>query len=203
MVEEGKTKHLDMQDIRISANVKIPKYLLDRIAEASVPDEEGDSFFGELYKLDGNNVALTALVEGVKKGDTKNFVTFVCRKTKYKRLSKDIVRASKLMDILVNYDEKVNFDCFIRLRFTRRYRAKSIIHLPINITDLNNSPFNEIHGVHFVKKRGKEYEYEVILDLLENGGLQENILFKYDTKINKKMINEIYDIAKNISERFV
>jgi len=203
MVEEGKTENLDLQDVRITADVEVPKSLLDKVAGLCVPDEEGDCLFGELYKLDGNNVTLTALVEGVKKGGTKNSITFVCRKTKSKRLSIDFIRTSKLIDILADYDKKVIFDCFIRLQFARRYRAKSIVHLPINITDLNNSPFNEIHGVHFVKKRGKEYEYEVILDLLENGKLQENILFKYNAKIKKGMLNEIYDIAKNISERFV
>lgn len=176
--------------------------LLEKIGSVVDQDEDGDYIFVDSYKKD--NVGHIAIAGVLKpKGEGKYRIRCRCELGRGGRLGTGVVRISKLFEIISSIEEKVMVNSVLKLSFGRRKKHKTIISLPIKITDMPKTLYDEIHGVHFVKREGKSFKYEVILDLEENGALLETIIFKKLRNINASIIEDIIQQGIEISDDFV
>ena len=82
-------------------------------------------------------------------------------------------------------------------------RVKSIVHLPQKPLELPDMPFDRIQGMHLVKIDGSETKYDVFLEAPTQGVILENVIFKYSSKIDNNLANNILVEALKISDNFV
>ena len=176
--------------------------LLEKIRSVVAPDEDGDYIFIESYKIDNVGHIATAMVSK-SKGEGKYRIRYRCEIGKGGRLGKGVVSVSKLFEIISSIEEKMMVRSRLRLSFGRRQKHKTIISFPIKITDMPKTLYDEIHGIHFVKREGKSFKYEVILDLEENGALMEVIIYKKLTNIKESIVEDIIQQGIEISDGFV
>jgi hypothetical protein len=73
----------------------------------------------------------------------------------------------------------------------------------MKITDMAKMPYDEIHGIHFVKHEGRDSKYEVILDLERDGSLTELIICQKRMKIKGSILEDIIQEGMEISDGFV
>ena len=76
---------------------------------------------------------------------------------------------SKLFEIISYIKEEITVMCTLRLSFGRPRKYKTIISLPIKITDMPKAIYDEIHGMHFVKREGKGLNMMLYLTLKKTG----------------------------------
>jgi hypothetical protein len=62
---------------------------------------------------------------------------------------------------------------------------------------------DRIQGMHLVKLDGSETKYDVFLEVPTQGVIIENIVFKYSSKIDSNLANNILVEAVRISDKFV
>jgi len=176
--------------------------LLEKIGSVVAQDEDGDYMFLDSYKKDNvGHIAIAGVSKS--KGEGKYRIRCRCEIGRGGRLGKDVVSVSKLFEIISSIKEKMMVNSMLKLSFGRRKKHKTIISLPIKITDMPKTLYDEILGVHFVKHEGKSFKYEVILDLEENGALVETIIFKKLRNINASIIEDIIQQGIEISDGFV
>lgn len=176
--------------------------LLEKMRSVVAPDEDGDYIFVDSYKIDNVGHITTAMVSK-SKGEGKYRIRCRCEIGRGGRLAKGAVNVSKLFEITSSIKEKMMVSSMLRLSFGRRQKHKTIISLPIKITDMPKMLYDEIHGVHFVKHEGKSFKYEVILDLEENGALSEVIIYKELRTIKASIVEDIIQQGIEISNGFV
>jgi len=176
--------------------------VLEKIRNVVAPDEDGDYIFLDSYKI--ANVGHTAIAV-VSKSKSEGKYRIACKYEIMRggRLGKDIVSVSKLLEIIPAIKEKVMVNGRLRLLFGRRKKHKSIISLPMKITDMPKMLYDEIHGVHFVKNEGKNLKYEVILDIEENGALSETVIYKELRTIKASIVEDVKQQGIEISDGFV
>lgn len=196
-------KSFDISALRINFEASLPEDLLEIMGSVCPPDEDGDFVFVDSYKVEGVGHAASAIVSELKKGAKEFGFEFMYRVRRGGRLGKDVPRTSQLLEILSAIKEPVWFNCLLRFIFGKRSKTNTLINLPIKVTAQPNAPFNEIHGIHFVKLEKKELEYEVILDLLDEGGLMETVIFRHRNRISESTIEKIVRKAVEISNSFV
>ncbi len=185
--------------LEFSAKIILTAESIAEIHKISAPDSDGDNPFFDSYE---NHRALV----WVKKADEKTFQTeieFSYQAKKGGRLPKKLPRISQLVDILSPISQELTFECKASFLFSRKLRAKSIIHLPQKYSDLPDMPFDRIQGMHLVKLDGLETKYDVFLEVPAQGVIIENIVFKHRAKIDNMLANNILDEAINISDRFI
>ena len=66
-----------------------------------------------------------------------------------------------------------------------------------------NMPFDRIQGMHLVKLDGSETKYDVFLEAPTQGVILENVIFKYSSKIDNNLANNILVEAIKISDKFI
>lgn len=187
------------ESLEFKAKITLTADLIANIHKISAPDDDGDSPFLDSYE---NHRAIV----WVKKADEKTFqseIEFVYQARKGGRLRKKIPRVSQLINLLVPIDQKLTFECEASFLFRKRARAKSTYPLPQRSLDLPDMPFDRIQGMHFVKLNGLETKYDVFLEIPTRGVIIENIVFKYSSKVNSNLANNILVEALNISKKFV
>jgi hypothetical protein len=114
-----------------------------------------------------------------------------------------VVSVGKLFEILSLTEEEVPVMSKLSLSFSRRQKRKTVISLPIKITDMPETLYDEIHGMHFAKREGKGFKYDVILDLERDGSITEIIIYNKVTKIKESILEDIVQAGIEISDRFV
>ena len=176
--------------------------LLEKIGSMVAPDEDGNYIFIDSYKIDNVGHITTAMVSK-SKGEGKYRIRCRCEIGRGGRLGKGVASVSKLFEIISSIKEKMMVSSMLRLSFGRRQKHKTIISLPIKITDMPKTLYDEIHGVHFVKSEGKSFKYEVILDLEENGALMETVIYKKLRNIKASIVEDIIQQGIEISDGFV
>ena len=176
--------------------------LLEKMRSVVTPDEDGDYIFIDSYKIDNVGHIATAIVSK-SKGEGKYRIRCRCEIGRGGRLGKGVVSVSKLFEIMSSFKEKVMVISMLRLSLGRQKKHKAIISLPIKITDMPKMLYDEIHGVHFVKREGKSSKYEVILDLEENGALTETVTYRKLRNIKASIVEDIIQQGIEISDGFV
>lgn len=186
-------------DLEFSAKIILTADLIAKIHKLSTPDSDGDSPFLDSYE---NHRALV----WVKKADEKTFqsnIGFLYQAKKGGRLSRKLPRISQLIDLLSPISQQLTFECTASFLFSKKLRAKSIVHLPQKYLELPDMPFDRIQGMHLVKLDGSETKYDVFLEVPTQGVVIENIVFKYSSKIDSNLANNILVEAVKISDKFV
>lgn len=190
-------------ELRFSATLTLGDDFIGQIREASPPDESNDSLFVDSYKVDGGaHRAWVWVIEQDKKA--RGFrIEFNYEPTRGGRLRQDTPRISKLVDIASSIEEEVDISCQVSFRFGRQQKVKPIIPLPMKLLALPDMPFDEIDGLHLVKRGGKQREYDVILGLMGGGALLEMVFFDYHARIRETLADEIIRQAVRISDSFI
>ena len=186
-------------DLEFSAKITLTADLIAEIHRLSRPDSDGDSPFFDSYE---NHRALV----WVSKADEKTFqsyIGFTYEAKKGGRLSKKLARISQLIDLLSPISQQLTFECRASFLFSKKLRAKSIVHLPQKSLELPDMPFDRIQGMHLVKLDGSETKYDVFLEAPTQGVILENVIFKYTSKIDNNLASNILVEAVKISDRFV
>ncbi len=186
-------------DLEFSAKITLTADLIAEIHKLSSPDSDGDSPFFESYE---NHRALV----WVSKTDEKTFqsnISFKYEAKKGGRLGKKLPRISQLIDLLSPIDQQLTFECEASFLFSKKLRAKSIVHLPEKSLELPDMPFDRIQGMHLVKLDGSETKYDVFLETPTQGVIFENIMFKYSSKIENNLASNILVEALRISDKFI
>lgn len=196
-------KSYDITELRFSATLTLGDDLIGQIREASPPDESSDSLFLDSYKADGGTHRAWVWVIEQDRKARRFRIEFTYEQARGGRLPKDVPRISKLVDIASSIEEAVDISCHVSFQFGRRRKAKPIIPLPMKLMQSPDMPFDEIDGLHLVKRDGKGTKYDVILGLMGEGVLIETIFFGYRARIQETLVDEIIAEAARISNCFV
>ena len=186
-------------DLEFSAKITLTADLIAEIHKLSKPDSDGDSPFVDSYE---NHRALA----WVLKADEKTFqsnIFFTYETKKGGRLGKKQPRIVQLTDFLSRTNQKLTFECRASFQFGKRSHVKSIIHLPQKYLEMPDMPFDRIQGMHLVKLDGSETRYDVFLEAPTQGVILENVIFKYSSKFDNNLANNILVEALKISDNFV
>jgi len=189
----------NVTDLVFFAKITLTADLLAEIHRISPPDSDGDSPFFESYE---NHRASAWL----GKADEKTFqssIWFAYESKKRGKTREKIARISQLIDLLSPISPQLIFECRASFSFSKKMRAKSIVHLPQKALELPDMPFDRIQGMHLVKLDGLETKYDVFLEAPTQGVILENVIFKYSSKIDSNLANNVLAEAVKISDKFI
>jgi len=195
-------KKFNITELRFVFGTNLTDDLLKKIRSVVPPDKDGDSMFVESYKIDNVGHLVAAMVSK-STGEGIYNIRVICEKGRGRRLGKGVGSVSKLFEIISSIKEEITVMSTLRLSFGRRQRYKAVISLPIKITDMPKMPYNEIRGIRFVKREGKDFKYDVILDFERNGSLTEVINYIKRTNIKESILEDIIQEGLEISDGFV
>ena len=195
-------KEFNITGLRFAFWVDLPDDLLEKIRSATSQDKGGGYVFADKYKI--GNVSYFALALVLKsKGEKRYGIRVMWERESLTRVGKGIVSVSKLLEIISCIKEEVAVNCRLRLSFGRSRKYKTVISLPIKITDMPEAIYDEIHGMHFVKREGKGYKYDVILDLERNGAVVMFINYRTLMNIKESILEDVLQEGIEISDGFV
>jgi len=195
-------KEFKITELNFMFWMRLTDDLLEKIRSVVAPDEDGDYVFIDSYKIDNVGHVAGAIVSK-SKGEWRYKIQGMCEIRRGGKLGKGAVSVSRLFEIISPIEEKTLVFSRLKLSFGRRQKYKTIISLPIKITNMPKMPYDEIHGIRFVKREGDSIKYEVILDLEQNGALNETIIYKELRNIKESMIEDIMQQGIEISDNFV
>jgi len=176
--------------------------LLEKIRSVAPPDKDGDHIFIDSYKI-GNVSHFVAAIVSKSTGEGRHMIRVLWERGRLSGSGKGVASVSKLFEIISSIKEEIAVKCTLRLSFGRRRKYKTIISLPIKITDMPKTLYDEIHGMHFVKREGKGSKYDVILDLEQDGALMALINYKKLINIKESILEDILQEGIEISDGFV
>jgi len=177
--------------------------VIKRVKELSPPDKSGGSLFEEIQEINTEKYESFASVGRTKKNNGKYEVTIAVTPSRRRQI-KERASVSQLIEILSTIKEKLDFDCRILLRLRRSKGLNPIINLPLRLSESVDLAFNEIHGIHLVKKNNEgDIIYHVILDTAPKSALRESISFIHSGNFSETIIDEILKEALKISKLFV
>lgn len=195
-------KELNIEELRFTLWTGLPDALLEKIRSLVTPDEDGDFMFRESYRVGNVGHSIFAIVKK-SNGGGEYRIGFVCQKGGSKRSTKGYGSVSKLLETLLSIKEEVTALCVLNLSFGRRRKYKTIISLPIRITDMPKTIYDEIRGFHFMKHEDKTFKYDVILDLEPDGTLIEMINYRKVINIKESILEDVIQEGMGISNCFV
>jgi hypothetical protein len=195
-------RELNIRELEFMFWINLTDDLLEKIKGLVAPDKDGDYVFGELYRINNVGHFVGAMVSK-SVGEGRYRIHGMCKIVKGKRLEEGVVSVSKLFEILCSIEEEITAMNKLNLSFSRRQKRKAIISLPIKITDIPETVYDEIHGMHFVKREGKGFKYDVILDLERDGSITEIIIYNKRINIKESIFEDIAQAGIGISDRFV
>lgn len=195
-------KEFNIEEVRFTFWTSLPDDLLEKIRGVVAPDKDGDYVFMESYKI-GNVGHFVVAVVSKLKGEGIYRIGFLCEKRGGRRLRKGIASVSKLLEIISPIKEELRAMCVLSLSFGRRKKYKTIISLPIKITDMPKTLYDEIRGVHFAKREGKDLKYDVVVDVERDGTLIELINFIKVINIKESILEDIIQEGMKISDGFI
>jgi hypothetical protein len=194
-------KEFNIEEVRFTVWTSLTDDLLEKIQSVVAPDKDGDYVFMESYKIGNVGHFVFAMVSELK-GEGIYRIGVICEK-RGRRLRKGIASVSKLLEIISSIKEEMRVMCVLSLSFGRRKKYKTIISLPIKITDMPKTLYNEIHGFHFAKREGKDLKYDVVVDIERDGTLIELINFIKVINIKESILEDIIQEGIEISDGFI
>ena len=202
IMKQVNLKEFNITEMNFMFWISLTDDLLEKIRSVVAPDEDGDYVFFDSYKV--NNVGhITGAMVSKSKGEWRYRVQGMCEIGKGGRLGKGAVSVSRLFEIISSIEDKALVLSRLKLSFGRRKKYRTIISLPVKITNMLKMPYNEIGGIRFVKREGNSIKYEVVLDIEINGALNETIIYKELRNIKESMIEDIIQQGIEISDSFV
>jgi hypothetical protein len=189
--------------IRMSCKIELTEDLIQQIRGASPPDEDGDSVFEDIYKVgDNRHVGWATVTKPEKDGTTCHlYIAYALSRGRMRKVKLPLV--DQALEILSNVDSAVELLCALTFEFAKRDKAKTIVSLPLILSESPNLPFNEIRGLHFSKMEGKRSQYDVILDRGEDGAITESLILRHTAKISNVLLDGVIKEAVRISNSFV
>ena len=195
-------KKRSISELHFLISLPLEDNVISMLNDASSPDEDDENNFIDSFKIGKDSHVALATVSQNKKNSNIYKIDCICYLKRGGRIGRDIPRMSQLFDILSTIDAPQNINCLIRFKYGKRDKYKPIYNFPLRVNENQNAPFNEIHGVHFAKVTKKQLEYEVIVDLLDEGGYTVTVIFKYRSKIDRTLVENIVEKAQLISQNF-
>jgi len=195
-------KEFNITGLRFSFWVTLPDDLWEKIRSATSQDKGGGYVFADKYKIGNVSHFMLALVSE-SRGEKRYGIRVMLERESLTGVGKSIASLSKLLEIISCIKEEVAVDCRLRLSFGRPRKCKTVISLPIKITDMPEAIYDEIHGMHFVKREGKGRKYDVILDLERKGAIVLLINYKTLVNIKESILEDILQEGIEISDGFV
>lgn len=195
-------KKFNIAELRFDFSVNLTDDLLEKLQSVVAPDKDGDFMFMDSYKIDNVGHSLAAMVS--KSAFVEIYrIRGIWEIRKGRRSLKGVVSVGKLFEIISSIEDEIMLTSSLRLSFSQRKKYKTIISLPIKITDMPEMVYDEIHGIHFVKREGRDFKYDVILDLERDGSLMELIICTKRMKIKESILEDIIQEGLEISDSFV
>jgi len=195
-------KEFNITGLRFRFWVDLTDDLLEKIQSVAPPDKDGRCVFVDSYKIDNVSHFAVALVSK-SKGERRYRIGVMWERERLTGTGKGIASVSKLFEIVSCIKEEIAVRCTLRLSFGGRRKYKTIISLPIKITDMPKAIYDEIYGMHFVKREGKGSKYDVILDLQRNGAVMMLINYRKLMNIKESILEDILQEGIEISDGFV
>jgi hypothetical protein len=195
-------KEFNITGLRFTFWVDLPDDLWEKIRGVTSQDKEGDCVFADRYKI-GNVSHFALALVSKSKGERRYGIRVMWERESLTGVGKGIASVSKLFEIISCIKGEVAVNCSLRLSFGRPRKYKTIISLPIKITDMPEAIYDEILGMHFVKREGKGYKYDVILDLERKGAVMMLINYRKLMNIKESMLEDILQEGIKISDGFV
>lgn len=195
-------KELNIEELSCTFWITLTDDLVERIRGAVAPDEDGDYVFMDSYKI-GNVSHFMGAAVSKSLGEGRYKVRVVCEKEAGVKLPKDTISVRKLLEIISSIKEEVGAFCMLRLSFGKRRRPKTIISLPVKISDMPKTVYDEIRGFHFMKREDKVFKYDVILDIEPDGNLMEMINYRKMINIKESILEDVIQEGMVISDCFV
>lgn len=196
-------KSYNIEELAFFATVSLDSTLIAQIQKVSPPDDSGDSLFVDHYKHGKTNYKSWVWVIKGSKDTDKYDINFHYEVATAAKAPKDIPKISRLIEIVSVIEKGVQFDCRANFWFGARSKIKPIIPLPLRLLELPDMPFDEVHGLHLVKRNGKGKKYEVMLDFSGRGTIAESVFFGYHGGIRETLADEIINEAVKISSSFI
>jgi hypothetical protein len=195
-------RELNITGLRLEFSVDLTDDLLEKIRSVAPPDKDGDHVFVDSYKIGNVNHFLIAIVSK-STGEGRYGVLVGWERGRLRGVGKGVSSVGKLLEIMSSIKEEITVECALKLVFGQRLKHKTVINLPIKVTDMPEALYDEIHGMHFVKREGKGSKYDVILDLRRGGGLLASIGYERLVNIRESLVEELLQQGIEISEGFV
>lgn len=202
IMKQVNLKEFNITELNFMFWVSLADDLLEKIRSVVAPDKDGDYVFIDSYKVDNVGHVAGAVVTK-STGELRYMIQGMCEVRRGGRLRKGAVSVSRLFEIISPLEEKTLVVSRLKLSFGRRQKYKTIISLPIKITNMPKMPYDEIGGIRFVKREGNSVKYEVILDLEQNGALNETIIYNELRNIRESMIVDIIQHGIEVSDSFI
>ena len=195
-------KEFNIEEVRFTFWTSLTDDLLEKIRGVVAPDKDGDYVFMESYKI-GNVGHFVVAVVSELKGEGMYRIGVLCEKRSGGRLKKGTASVSKLLEIISSIKEEKRTICVLSLLFGKRKKYKTIISLPIKITDMPKTLYNEIRGFHFAKREGKGLKYDMVVDVERDGTLIGLLNFIRVTNIKESILEDIIQEGMEISDGFI
>ncbi len=196
-------KPYDITMLMASFVLTLSEDLIAQIREASPPDDDGDSVFLDSYKVDNVSHRASVWVIELDKDVGSFKVGLTYELGKGGRLRKDMPRINKIFGMLTSIEEAIDINCQVSFRFEKRRKVKPIIPLPMKLIESPDMPFDEIDGIHLVKRTEERERHDVVLGISTEGVLFENIFFEHHARIQETLVDDIIKEALRISNRFI
>lgn len=196
-------KEFNVEELSISFWVSLTEDLFERLKSTVAPDEDGDYVFMDWYKMGNEGHSVLGIVSKVKYIPERYRIWIVCERRGGRGWMAKGVSVSRLLEIISGIEEEIVGICGLRLSFGKRKSYKTIISLPMKVTEMTNTLYDEIHGMHFIKKEGKSVKYDVILDLGADRTLKEMITFRKVINIRELILEDVLGDGMRISDGFV
>lgn len=195
-------KEFNIEELRFTFWTSLTDDLLEKIRSVVAPDEDGDYIFEESYRIGNVGHSIVAMVSK-SGGEGRYRVGILCRKKGGRGLRKGVGNVRELFEILSAIKEKITAFCVLHLSFGRRKKYKTVISLPIKITDMPKTLYDEIRGIHFAKREGKGIRYDVVVDVERDGNLIELINYRKLINIKESILEDVIEEGLKISDGFV
>ena len=195
-------KEFNIGELRFTFWTSLTDDLLEKIRSVVAPDEDGDYIFRESYRIGNVGHSLFAMVSK-SKGEGWYRIGVLCNMEGGRKSRKGVGSVRKLFEILSSIKEEVTAFCVLQLSFGRRKKYKTVITLPIKITDMPKTLYDEIRGIHFAKREGKGLKYDVIVDVERDGALIGLINYEKVINIKESILEDVMREGLAISDGFV
>lgn len=196
-------KSLSINEVELSGNIELPDILIQQIREVSPPNKDGNTLFYDSYKI-GNDSHVGWLALSSPEKDTKTYRFFLhYQPGRVRKQKKRIPLVSEALEILSNTDNPFELSCSVTFSFKKRDKVKTILSLPLALSDSPSFPFDEVRGIHISKTEDKIRKYDAILDRGRDGSLTAAIGFPHKVTINSALISDVVNKAVEISAGLV